>query len=49
MLGLAIFLLVLWVLGAFVFKVVGGLIHLLLIIAVVVIVIRLVKGRRPIP
>lgn len=49
MLGLAILLLVLWVLGAFVFEVIGGLIHILLILAVVAIVIRLVKGRRPIP
>ena len=49
MLGLAILLLILWVLGAFVFKVVGGLIHLLLIVAVVVIVIRLLKGRKPVP
>lgn len=49
MLGLAILLLVLWILGAFVFEVVGGLIHILLVIAVVVIVIRLLKGKRPIP
>lgn len=49
MIGLAIFLLVLWILGAFVFEILGGLIHLLLIIAVVVIVYRLIKGRRPIP
>ena len=49
MLGLAIFLLILWILGAFVFKVLGGLIHLLLIVAAVVIVIRLLKGRKPVP
>jgi len=49
MLGLAIFLLVLWVLGAFFFKVLGGLIHLLLVIAVIVIVVRLFQGKKPLP
>lgn len=49
MIGLAVFLLVLWVLGAFIFKVVGGLIHLLLVVAVIVIVWRLIQGRKPIP
>lgn len=49
MLGLAIFLLVLWVLGAFVFEILGGLIHLLLIVAVIVIVVRMIKGRKPLP
>jgi uncharacterized membrane protein YqjE len=49
MIGLAILLLILWVLGAFFFEVVGGLIHILLVIAVIVIVWRLIQGRRPIP
>ncbi|HEU4629226.1 MAG TPA: lmo0937 family membrane protein [Gemmatimonadaceae bacterium] len=43
---IAIILLVLWLLGAFVFPVGGGLIHLLLVIALIVIVYRLVTGRR---
>lgn len=47
MIGLAVFLLVLWVLGALFFKVLGGLIHILLVIAVIVVVVRLVKGRKP--
>ena len=38
-------LLVLWVLGL-VFKVASGLIHVLLVIALVVIVFRLISGRR---
>lgn len=42
-----ILLLVLWALGFLVFHVAGGLIHLLLIVAVVVLVIRLLQGRRP--
>jgi hypothetical protein len=45
---LIIVLLVLWALGAFAFKVAGGLIHLLLVIAVVVLIYRLVTGRRPV-
>lgn len=46
MLWLAIVLLVAWVLGFAVFHIAGGLIHLLLILAVVVFVYRLVTGRR---
>jgi hypothetical protein len=45
---LVIALLVLWALGAFAFKVAGGLIHLLLVIAVVVFIYRMVTGRRPV-
>ena len=43
---LAIVLLVLWALGFFAFHVGGGLIHLLIVIAIVMIVINLVSGRR---
>ena len=46
MLWLAIVLLVAWVLGWAVFHVAGGLIHLLLVIAVVVFVFNLISGRR---
>jgi hypothetical protein len=45
---IAIILLVLWLLGGFVFPVAGSLIHILLVIALVVIVYRLVTGRKPI-
>jgi hypothetical protein len=45
---IALVLLCLWLLGAFVVPVGGGLIHLLLVIALVVIVYRLVTGRRPV-
>ena len=38
-------LLILWLLG-FSFHVAGGLIHLLLVVALIVIVINLVRGRR---
>lgn len=45
---LALVLFVLWLLGAFAFHVGGGLIHLLLVIAVIVVLYRLITGRRPI-
>jgi hypothetical protein len=45
---LAVVLIILWALGFLAFHVTGGLIHLLLVIALVVIVIRLVTGRRPV-
>ena len=43
---LALVLFILWLLGAFAFHVAGGLIHLLLVIALIVVVYRLVTGRR---
>lgn len=42
----AIVLLILWVLGLVTSYSLGGLIHILLVIAVVVILIRLIQGRR---
>jgi hypothetical protein len=42
---IAVILLILWVLGFFVVNVGGGLIHILLVIAVIVVVYRLVTGR----
>ena len=46
LLTIAIILFILWVLGAFVVHVGGGLIHLLLVIAVIVIIWNFVAGRR---
>jgi hypothetical protein len=43
---IALVLLVLWALGFFAFHVAGGLIHLLLIIAIVVGLVHLFQGRR---
>jgi hypothetical protein len=43
---LAIILVVLWLLGLVSSYTMGGFIHLLLVIAVVVILVRLIKGRR---
>jgi hypothetical protein len=42
---IVVLLLILWLLG-FTLHVAGGLIHILLVIALVVIVIRLLSGRR---
>ena len=41
-------LLVLWLLGVVTAYTMGGFIHLLLVIAVVVMLIRLIQGRNPI-
>ncbi len=45
LLTLAGILLVLWLLGFFAFHIAGGLIHILLLIAVVVAVVHLLRGR----
>ncbi|MDP9121570.1 MAG: lmo0937 family membrane protein [Acidobacteriota bacterium] len=43
--AIAVILLVLWALGFVAFHVGGSLIHLLLVIALIVIVVRLIQGR----
>jgi hypothetical protein len=43
---IAIVLLVLWALGLVAVYTMGGLIHLLLVIAIVVILVRVIQGRR---
>ena len=43
---IAVVLLVLWLLGFFAFHVGSGLIHLLLVFAVIMVIINLVQGRR---
>ncbi len=49
MMTLAIILIILWLLGFVSSYTFGGLIHLLLVIAIVVILVRLIQGRRAIP
>lgn len=44
-LGLFVILLVMWLMGLFAFHVAGGLIHLLLIIAVISLVMHFFRGR----
>lgn len=43
---IAIILLVLWLLGMITSYTMGGFIHILLILAIVVVVIRVIQGRR---
>ena len=44
--AIILILLILWALGFLAFHVGGGLIHLLLVIAVIVLLVRLIQGRR---
>ncbi|MDO9106996.1 MAG: lmo0937 family membrane protein [Methylovulum sp.] len=44
--SIAIILLILWVLGLVSSYTIGGFIHVLLVIAIVVIVLRVIQGRR---
>jgi hypothetical protein len=43
---IAIILLVLWALGLVTSYTMGGLIHILIVVAVVIILVRLIQGRR---
>ena len=43
---IAIILLVLWLLGMVTSTTIGGFIHVLLVIAIVVVLVRLIQGRR---
>ncbi|MDD2814972.1 MAG: lmo0937 family membrane protein [Thiotrichaceae bacterium] len=42
----AIVLLVLWILGLVTSTTVGGLIHVLLVVAIVIVAVRIIQGRR---
>ncbi|MDI3340088.1 MAG: lmo0937 family membrane protein [Sphaerobacter sp.] len=44
--GLVVLLVILWILGWGVFQVAGTLIHLLLIAALILLLVRLLSGRR---
>ncbi len=45
---IAVIIFILWLLGAFVWNV-GSLIHVLLVIAIIVVLYRIITGRKPIP
>jgi hypothetical protein len=45
---IAIILLVLWLLGMVSSYTVGGFIHILLVLAIVVFLVRIIQGRRPV-
>ena len=44
---IAVVLIILWVLGLVTSVTMGGFIHVLLVIAIVIILLRLISGRRP--
>lgn len=44
---IAVVLLILWLLGLVTSYTVGGFIHVLLVIAIAVVLIRIISGRRP--
>ncbi|HVT05196.1 MAG TPA: lmo0937 family membrane protein [Thermoanaerobaculia bacterium] len=41
-----IILVVLWLLGGFAFHIGGSLIHILIVLAVIILIIRLIQGRK---
>ena len=45
---IAMVLLILWLLGMVTSYTVGGLIHVLLVIAIVVVLVRIIQGRPPV-
>lgn len=44
---IAVVLLILWLLGLVTSYTIGGFIHILLVIAIVVVLLRVISGRRP--
>ena len=48
LLTLAVILLILWLLGLVTAYTLGGFIHILLVVAIIVILIRVIQGRRAI-
>lgn len=44
---IAIILVILWILGLVSSYTMGGLVHILLVLAVVVVLVRVLQGRRP--
>jgi hypothetical protein len=45
---IAVILLILWLLGVVTAYTIGGFIHILLVIAIILILIRLIQGKNPI-
>jgi len=44
---IAVILLVLWLLGLVSSYTIGGFIHILLVVAIIMVLVRLISGRRP--
>jgi hypothetical protein len=47
MMAIAVILIVLWLLGFVSSYTMNGLIHILLVVAIVVVLVRIIQGRRP--
>ena len=45
---IAVILVILWLLGMVTSYTLGGFVHLLLVLAIIVILIRVIQGRRPV-
>ena len=45
---IAVVLIVLWLLGLVISTTMGGLIHVLLVVAVIMILVNVIQGRRPV-
>ncbi|MGH7869921.1 MAG: lmo0937 family membrane protein [Candidatus Dormibacteraceae bacterium] len=45
---IAIILVILWLLGLVTFHALGAYVHILLVLAIIVVLIRIIQGRRPI-
>ena len=45
---IAVILLILWALGLITSYTIGGFIHILLVVAIILILIRLIQGRNPV-
>lgn len=45
---IAVILIVLWLLGLVTSYTLGGFVHILLVLAIIVILIRVIQGRRPV-
>jgi len=48
LLTIAVILVILWLLGLVTSFTVGGFVHILLVLAIIVILIRVIQGRRPV-
>jgi len=46
---IAVLLLILWALGLVSSYTLGGFIHVLLVIAVIIVLVRIIQGRNPLP
>jgi hypothetical protein len=45
---IAVILLILWLLGLVSSYTMGGLIHILLVVAIIIVLVRVIQGRRPV-